>query len=224
MDKDLVLLHEKIDRLGEQFEEQCKRQRALEELQDDLIPIGNHMIKLSIDELAEVGNEFQLEDLLFLLKRLLRNTPLLLRLMDGLEALSALGDEAQLLGRQVFASTVETLDHLEREGYFTFAREGWYIMERIVNEFDEEDVRALADNIVTILTTIRNMTQPDVMGLANNAVNAIRADNPVDGNGKNPSALALLRELNDPKVRKGLARMLNMVKALADQPEISTPN
>ncbi len=30
------------------------------------------MIKLTIDELAEVGNEFQLEDLLYLVKRVLR--------------------------------------------------------------------------------------------------------------------------------------------------------
>lgn len=224
MDKDLALLHEKIDHLTEQLEAQRKRQEALDELKDDLVPIGNHMIKLSIDELAEIGTEFQLEDLLFLLKRLLRNTPMLLQMMDRLEALSALGDEAQLLGRQVFASSVETLDRMEREGYFAFAREGWRILERIVTEFSEEDARALGDNIVTILTTVRNMTQPDVMALANNAVNAMRTDGAPDGNGKNPSALALLRELGDPRVRKGMLRMLNLVKALADQPAPPSPN
>lgn len=224
MDKDLALLHEKIDYLTEQVEEQRKRQQALDEFKDDMIPIVNHMIKLSIDELAEIGNDFQLEDMLFLLKRLLRNTPLLLRLMDRLEAIAALGDEAELLGKQVFASSVETLDRMEREGYFAFARESWRIFEQIVSEFEEEDVRALGDNIVTILTTIRNMTQPDIMALANNAVEAIRTDGEPEPDGKSPTTLALLRELNDPKVRKGMLRMLNMVKALADQPETPSPN
>jgi len=224
MDKDLALLHEKIDTLTEQLDEQRRRQRALDELKDDMIPIVNHMIKLSIDELEEIGTEFQLEDLLFLLKRVLRNTPLLLQMMDQLEAISALGDEAQILGKQVFSSTVETLDRLERGGYFAFAREGWRVLERIVTEFSEEDVRALGDNVVTILTTVRNMTQPDIMALANNAVDAIRVEEPAEENGRNPSALALLRELNDPRVRKGMMRMLNLVKALADQPESPSPN
>jgi uncharacterized protein YjgD (DUF1641 family) len=224
MDKDLALLHEKIDYLTEQLEEQRKRQQALEELKNDMIPIANHMVKLTIDELAEIGNEFQLEDLLFLLKRLLRNTPLLLQMMDRLEALSALGDEAGLLGKQIFASSVETLDRMEREGYFAFAREGWRMTERIVAEFGEEDARALADNVVTILTTVRNMTQPDIMALANNAVEAIRVEEGASENGKNPSALTLLREMNDPKVRKGMLRMLNMVKALADSSESPSVN
>ncbi|HEC22358.1 MAG TPA: DUF1641 domain-containing protein, partial [Chloroflexi bacterium] len=165
-------------------------------------------------ELAEIGLEFELGDLLYLLKRLLRSIPLLLRMLDQLEAISALGDEAQLLGKQVFSNLVETLDRLEREGYFAFARGGWYIAEQVVSEFSEEDVRALGDNIVIILRTIRNMTQPEVMALANNAVEAIRNEGPED----DLSLWGLMREISDPKVRRGFARLLNMIKALADQP------
>lgn len=218
---ELALLHQKVDRLTELLEAQHKRQQALEELQQDMIPIVNHAIKLSIDELAEVGVDFQLEDLLFLLKRMLRNTHLVLKMMDQLEAVSALSDEAQLLGKQVFANVVETLDHLEREGYFAFVRGGRYVMEQIASEFDEEDVRALGDNIVTILKTARNMTQPEIMALANNAVNAIRYDESEDGK---VSLLGLVRELGNPKVRKGLARLLNLVKVMADQPEVMHVN
>ena len=56
------------------------------------------------------------------------------------------------------------------------------------------------------------------MNLANNAVDAL-------SNGatphKAPSPLKLVKELNDPQVRIGLARMLNLLKSLADQPEES---
>jgi len=103
----------------------------------------------------------------------------------------------------------------EHKGYFTFLRGGMYVAEQVVSEFGEEDIKALGDNIVLILKTVRNMTQPEIMALANNAVEAIRGpqtDEPA------PSALALLRELNDPQVRRGLARTLNMVKALANEP------
>lgn len=212
---DLDLLHSKLDYLTEQFEAQKRRQQALEELKDDMVPIFNHMVRLSIEELAEVGSEFRVEDLLFLLKRLLRNTDTLLRLMDLMEAGVGLSDEMQILGKQVFSNAVETLDRLERDGYFAFMREGWNVVERIVTEFDEQDVRALGDNIVTILGTVRSMTQPEVLALANNAISAIGPAAEPEGT---ISTLGLLRELSNPQVRRGMARLLNIVKALADEP------
>ena len=132
MDQDLALLHEKIDYLTMQLEAQNKRQQEFEELQRDLIPIANHMIKLSIDELAEIGRDFQLEDLLFLLKRLLRNTNSLLTLMDMMESVMGLTDDVNRIGQEVFNVSVETLDRFEREGYFTFMQESWNVFERIV--------------------------------------------------------------------------------------------
>ncbi len=215
----IAVLIEKIDTLTAMVDAQRRRQLEMEELQHDLLPIVNHAIKLSIDELAEIGNDFKLEDLLYLLKRLLRNTHLLIGLMDQLEAAAALGAEAQILSKQVFSSSVETLDHMEREGYFAFARGSWYILEQIVSEFSEEDVRALGDNVVTILKTVRTMTQPEIMTLANTAVQTLSQDN---DRGDKTSMWALLRELNDPKVRKGLVRMLNLVKVLADQPAVKS--
>ena len=212
---ELAHLHKKIDFISDQMELQAKRAQAMDELKDDVIPIANHLIKLSINELAEIGNEFQSEDLLFLLKRLLRDTHLLLDMLDRLEAVMGLADEVQLMGRGVFNQTVETLDQMEQQGFFEFARGGMYIMERVVGEFGEEDIKALGDNIVTILTTIRNMTQPEILAMANNAVGAM-SEVPADS--KPLSTVALLKELNDPKVRMGLTRMLGMVKALADQP------
>jgi uncharacterized protein YjgD (DUF1641 family) len=145
---------------------------------------------------------------------------MLITLIDRMEAMMGFADEVELLGKQVFNSVVEELDRLEQAGYFAFAREGMRMMERIVTEFTEEDAKALADNVVMILKTVRNMTQPDIMALANNAVEAVR-DVPEDG--KDPSTWQLMRELSDPKVRRGMARMLNMLKSLADQPGAPEP-
>lgn len=209
---DLQVLDAKIDRLTALMEAQERRAQAMDELKSDMVPIVNHMIKLSIDELAEIGTEFQLEDLFFLLKRLLRDTPLLVETLDKLEALHDLADETQLMGRQVFNQAVARLEEMEQAGYFAFGRGGMYVMERIVAEFGEEDVRALGDNIVTILSTVRNMTQPEVLTMANNLVGAV-SEEPVP---ENVSVWRLLREFSDPQVRKGMARLLNIVKTLAE--------
>ena len=223
MENNLTLLHQKIDTLSEQVaylttqaNSQQRRQQELDDLKSDMFPIVNHMIKLSIDELAEIGDEFQIEDLLYMLKRMMRNTSLILAMFNRLEAIMGVADEAELLGKQVFNFTVEELNRLERQGYFGFAREGWGILQRIVTEFSEGDVQALGDNIVTILTTIRNMTQPEIMALANNAIGAIQEDIPET---TKVSIWTIVRELGDPKVRRGMVRMMNLLKALDDQSE-----
>jgi uncharacterized protein YjgD (DUF1641 family) len=223
MEKDVALLHQKIDTLTtqvafltEQATLQQRRQQEFDELKQDMIPIANHMIKLTIDELAEIDPDFEIGDLVYLLKRVLRNIPLILAMFDRFEALMGITDEVELLGKQVFSTTVEQLDKMERTGYFAFAREGLGIMERIVTEFSEDDVRALGDNVVTILTTVRNMTQPEIMAMANNAIGAIQEVPPEE---KTPSILSLLRELSNPKTRRGMARMINLLQVLDEQPD-----
>ncbi len=128
MDKDLALINEKVDQLAlqiayltEQAEAQQRRVREFDELKADLIPIGNQLIHLTINELEEIGSDFELEDLLYLLKRVLRNTHLILSMMDRFESLMGIADEVELLGKQVFSSAVEALDQLEQTGLFTQA-------------------------------------------------------------------------------------------------------
>jgi uncharacterized protein YjgD (DUF1641 family) len=217
---ELEAIHQKLDYLTAQFEIIAKRQQEADELKRDMLPIANQMVKLTINELEEIGTEFQVEDLLFLLKRLLRNTRSLVRLMDYLEAGIGLSDEIELLGKQVFANIVDTLDHLERKGYFSFMQEGWAIMDKIISEFTQDDVKALGDNIVTILTTVKNMTQPDILALANNAVSALQVEEEME----EVSTLQLIKELSDPRVRRGMARLLNLVKAMADEPSKTNGN
>jgi len=185
MDKDLALLHEKVDQLTSQValltdhaEIEQRRHRDLDELKDDLIPIGNQLIQLTIDELAEIGTEFEMEDLIFLLKRVLRNTQLILAMMDRFEALMGIADEVDLLGKQVFSTSVEALDRLEREGFFTFARESWGVLEKIVTRVDPEDIRSIGEDSSA------------------------------------PSAISLLRDINKPEVRRGMSRLLQIVKVL----------
>jgi len=126
MDKELTTLHQKVDTLAEQMaflteqaESQQRRVQDFDELKADLIPIGNQLVSLTIQELEEIGAEFELEDLLYLLKRVLRNTNLILGMMDRFEALMGIADEVDLLGKQVFSTVVEELDRLESNGTFT---------------------------------------------------------------------------------------------------------
>ncbi len=108
--------------MTEQAESQQRRVREFDELKADLIPIGNQLVHLTIQELEEIGSDFELEDLLYLLKRVLRNTHLILSMMDRFESMMGIADELELLGKQVFSSAVEALDKLEQTGLFSPGR------------------------------------------------------------------------------------------------------
>jgi hypothetical protein len=190
MDNELTLIHQKLDYLTEQLEAQRQQQETLNELVQDAIPVVNHMVKLSIDELAEIGTDFQLEDLTFLLKRVLRDTRLLMGLLDQVEAVAELAEEGQVMGKRIFHQVTMELDRLERDGYFDFARAGWSVADRAVKEFKAEDLESAGARMIE----------------------ALKEEPP-----ENVSLLALLRALGNPKVRRGLYRSLNLLKAIGDQ-------
>jgi hypothetical protein len=190
MDKDLALLHQKLDYLTEQLEAQRQQQEGINELMQDAVPVVNHMIKLSIDELAEIGTDFQLEDLTFLLKRILRDTRMLVGLLDQVEAFAELAEEGQTMGKRIFHQVTMELDRLEREGYFGFARAGWSVAERAVKEFNAEDLESTG----------------------NRMIEALKQEPP-----EKVSFFALLRAMGDSKVRRGLYRSMNLLKVIGDQ-------
>ncbi len=70
--------------------------KDLDQLKDEIIPIGNQLIQLTIDELVEIGTEFEKEDFVFLLRRVLRNTQLILAMTDRFDRLMGIADEADI--------------------------------------------------------------------------------------------------------------------------------
>ncbi len=175
MDKDLALINEKVDQitlqiafLTEQAEIQQRRAREFDELKADLIPIGNQLIHLTINELEEIGTDFELEDLFFLLKRVLRNTHLIMTMMDRFESLMGIADEVEILGKQVFSSAVEALDKLEQTGMFTEAGDIFNTLakentlsdlNRMLKAFHvEENEGASAPSLVSLL---KDANQPE---------------------------------------------------------------
>ena len=218
-DDNLVELNQKLDRLVTQVEflteeahRQKRRQQEWDELKDDLIPIGNDIFRLSVEQLEEVQQHAQIEDMLRLFKRLLRNTRNLEQMLDQLESMSELWHDISPLTQQMFCTAMTQLNEMEQKGYFTFLQGGLDIADRIVSSFTEEDVRQLGDNIVLILQTVKEMTQPEIMTMMRQTVHAVADDEPVD-----TSVLSIFRQMNDPAVRKGLAKTLQVLKSVGDQ-------
>ena len=165
-----------------------------------------------MQQLDEVESYVQLEDIIRLLKRMMRNTQNIEQMLDQLESLADLGREVTPLTQDAFLTLMMELDAMERKGYFTFLRGGIEIMDHIVTNFGEDDVRQLGENVVLILETVKEMTQPEIMLLLRNTAAVMREEEVSE----DVSLLSLLRQLNDPGVRRGLAKTLSVLKTVSE--------
>ncbi len=198
--------------LAEEARVEQRRRQEWDELKSDLTPVASEVYQLSVRQLDEIENYVQLEDIIRVSKRLMRNTRNIEQMLDQLESLADLTREFGPISDGVFLSVMTRLDEMERKGYFAFLQGGMEIMDQIVTNFSEEDVRQLGENIVLILETVKEMTQPEIMTLLSSSAHIIREDDvPED-----VSMFAILRQLNDPAVRRGLAKTLNVLKTVSE--------
>jgi uncharacterized protein YjgD (DUF1641 family) len=200
--------------LSEQARQAERQRQERAELVRDVTPIANQAFHIAIEQLEEVQEYVDLADLLRLLKRLLRNARNLERMLDQLEAVSDLADTLGPLTDQAFEKSVDALAEMERKGYFAFARGGAHILDSLVTSFSEDDVRRLGDNIVLIVNTVKDMTQPEILGFVRNTLMLAEKEleQPLD-----ISALGLVRQMGDPRVRRGLALTLRVLQAVGAQ-------
>ena len=221
MDQSMVDLNQKIDTLTSQVAyltdqaEAAERQRVdRAELVRDLTPIANEAFRLSVEQLEEIQEYVELGDLLRLVKRVARNGRNFEKMLDQLESMMDLVETVGPLADEAFGKAVEELTELERKGYFGFAKGGLQIMDNIVTSFSEEDVNRLGDNVVLILNTIKDMTQPEIMNFVRNTLMVAEQEieKPVD-----ISYLGLMRMMRDPEVRRGLALTMRVMHVVGGQ-------
>ena len=213
-------LNSKLDVILAEIEQQKRRRREMEDLKDDLTRVGNDLFQHAIVELEEVHDHLRTGDILHLFKKLLRNVNNISRMFDQLENARDFLDDFSPVFRDMAIDSMQRLDDYDRKGYFEFINAFTHIMDNIVTSFTVEDVRQLGDNIVAILNTVKNLTQPDMLQAANNFIGVYKnMDFDVPDN---ISLYSLLRELKSPEARKGLAISVAFLKNLAAQGDGST--
>jgi uncharacterized protein YjgD (DUF1641 family) len=211
---------QRLDALSAQMDfivEELQRQRAarerIVELTETLAPVTKQAMSMATAELEEL--DLDSDELVSLLRTMARSLPQLQALMDQLEPMSELAGTLSHLSGPALAKVTDTLAVADDKGYFAFAREGGRIADRVVTEFTEDDVRALGDNVVTILNAVKEMTQPEVMGLVRRT--AISVQDVEDTHMEPPSLFALLKSMRDPQTRRGLARVMAMLHTVGEE-------
>jgi len=216
---DTAVLEQRLERIEQQLEWLVKEQQAArrareqwEELKQDLLNVGNDAFKSLVEELDDVAPFIRTGDFLQLFKRFLRNVPNITQTIILLEGLLDFWKDLRPVSKELFNDLLYFLDELDRKGYFEFFGELLKVLERIVTHFTVEDVKALGDNIVTILETVRSLTQPEMLNAVNNAISLYKGlDFEVH---QEYSYWKLFREMNTPEMRQALGFLITFLKGI----------
>ncbi len=131
-------------------------------------------------------------------------------MFDQLESAKDFLEDASPLVRESIIDFMAKMDEFDRKGYFHFIKELQNVMDNVVTSFTVEDVKALGDNVVTILNTVKSLTQPDMLHSINNAVKVYnKLDIEIE---ENVSYFQLFKRMNTPEMRSGIAFGIKFLK------------
>jgi uncharacterized protein YjgD (DUF1641 family) len=214
----LTVLEEKLDALSSQVQlltevnrTEMVRRAQWDELRHDLTPVAAEAFAAVSRELDDVREFVEPADLWNLVKRVARNTENIERMLGQLESLSELSADVAPLSKDMMLTLMARLDDFERRGYVNFAKSGLGVMDRVVTSFSEDDIDQLGDNIVLILQTVKEMTQPEVMRLLQRTAAEVR-DTEVEEIG----LMKAMWRMRNPGVRRGLSRVLRILESIAE--------
>jgi uncharacterized protein YjgD (DUF1641 family) len=217
LERKIDVMAAQMDLLVGEIREQRLRRAQWDELRADLAPIAGEAVTLASNELEAIQDFVQPEDILRLLRRILRNTKNIEDTITRYESFMDFLDDAGPLTSEAVAKILTTLEDFEQRGYFEFAGAGIGIVDKIVTTYSKEDVEALADNIVQMLDIVKNLTQPEMLAVATRILDAVQRQQAAAElePAEPPGLISLAAQIRDPEVRRGLARALNTFKVVS---------
>ncbi|HEY5123249.1 MAG TPA: DUF1641 domain-containing protein [Ignavibacteria bacterium] len=206
-------INKKLDIILAEIELQSRHRREMEDLKDDLMRVGKDVYDSALIEFEEVHDQLKTGDIFYLFKKLLRNINNITKTFEQLENFKGFIQDFSPVSRELFLDFMNKLNEFDKKGYFEFLREISKISDNIVTSFSAEDVKNLGNNVVTILNTVKSLTQPDMLHAINNAVSVYK-NLDIDVSEK-VSLFSLIKELNNPEFKKGLLFAVKFLKNIA---------
>lgn len=126
------------------------------------------------------------------------------------QAIEDLVADLSIVGKDLYDTTIVTLG---QKGYMEFLNESISIVDNVVTHFSTDDVRLLADNVVTILETVKSLTQPEMMQAITNAVQVFNAMEQEEV--PSFSIFGAIREMNKPEMQRALGFALAFLRNIS---------
>lgn len=206
-------INRKLDLVLEEVLAQKQTRQSIEDLTADLTIIGTDIFASTVTELDNAGVEVDGEAVKLLMLKLVRNVDTITELFEMLESGKDLLKDMSPIVQQVGLDGMHLMHDIEKKGYFDFFKEAIRILDNIVTHFGAEDMKLLADNIVTIMETVKNLTQPDMLKAINSALVVYKS---IDvENVEEYSLFKAMLAMNSKEMKKGIGFMITFLKNIS---------
>jgi uncharacterized protein YjgD (DUF1641 family) len=202
-----------LDHLSQEISILTDSARSLQELRDDLTPRANEAVKILITQLAELETEFQLEDLVHLLKNVMRNTRNFNWSVDQLKNLIDFLRTVEPLLKSAVPQMIVYLDRLEQQGVFQILNHTLTALQRIAQTYTPEDIEQITDGLVNLVGVAKKLTCPEALCLLDK-IAEIPAK--VDlSRARKVGPVGMMFAMGNSEVKQGMGVVLEMTKGLS---------
>ena len=208
--KQIEELNLKVDTILEYVNQQRLKSQAIDDLVADVSIIGKDAYDSTVKALDEREVVLDPDQLRELGVRVAQNVGNFNTLLDTLGSAMDLMKDVGPIANEVIIDGTKMLHEFDQKGYFEFLKEFGAIMDNVVTHYGVNDVRMLADNVVTILDTVKNLTQPDMLKSIDTAVKVF--SNMETENVPEYSIFRVMREINKPEMKKAWGFLFTFLK------------
>jgi uncharacterized protein YjgD (DUF1641 family) len=208
--KQIEELNQKVDTILEYVNQQRLKSQAVDDLIADAAIIGKDAYDSTVKALDEHEVVLDPDQLRELGIRAAQNVGNFNAMLDTLGSVMDLMRDVGPIANEVIIDTTKKLHEFEQKGYFDFMREFGQVIDNIVTHYSVEDVRMLSDNVVVMLDTVKNLTQPEMLKSIDNAVKVF-GNLEVD-NIPQYSVFKLMREMNKPYMKQAMGVFVTFMK------------
>jgi len=215
-------INRKLDIVLEEVLAQRETRQSIEDLTSDLTIVGSDVFKSTVTELDNAGVEIDGEAVKQLLLKLVRNVDTLNEMFEMMESVNDLAKDVSPILHQMGLDGIHMMNEFEQKGYFEFMKETMNIFDNVVAHFSAEDVKLLADNVVTILETVKNLTQPDMLKAINSGLIVYKSIEIEDV--EEYSMWKAIRAMNSKEMKRGIGFMITFLQNIAKETEKAKAN
>jgi uncharacterized protein YjgD (DUF1641 family) len=204
---------ERLDSLEKEIFVLTDTARSLRELRDDVTPRVNETVQALIKGLLEIEADFQLEDLTFLMKKVLRNVRNMNWSIDQLKNLIDFLRTVEPLLKSTVPQSIAYLDMLEHQGVFQIMASMLGVLQKIAQTYTPRDIDQIGNGLVDLVGVAKKLTAPQALNLLHRA-----AEIPVTvdlSQAKEVGPFGMVFALGNREVKQGMGVLLELTKGLS---------
>lgn len=204
---------ERLEQIENKLTPMAENARAIGELREELAPRVNEAVHALIRELADVEADFQLEDLLYFIKKVLRNLKNLNFTLDQLKNLIDFAVNVEPLLKSTVPQVIFYLDDLERSGVFRMINTAIEVMKKIGANYSQEDLAQVGAGMVRMAEVLKKLAEPQSVAFLERAAGL---PGRIDLAAVKPTGpIGLLLALGGKDAREGLGVLVELTKGLS---------